>query len=109
MGEPLREAKATANVAITVKVDGNGSRTTDGTERTDLLFGQNGEDTLNGSRANDLLCGGLGNDNLSGGAGDDRLTGGTGADRFSGGSGPDTATDFTPSQGDTKDTTMETF
>lgn len=32
-----------------------------------------------------------------------------GADRFSGGTGTDTATDFTPSQGDTKDNTVETF
>jgi hypothetical protein len=87
---------ATGNVvALTVKVDGNGSRTTNGTAGTDLLFGQNGDDTLNGLEKNDLLCGGRGND---------RLTGGTGADHFGGGSGTDTATDFNnpAGQGDTQ-------
>ena len=64
------------------------------------LLGQNGDDTLSGLGGNDLLCGARGND---------RLTGGTEADRFKGGSGTDTATDFTASQGDTKDNTVEAF
>ena len=34
------------------------------------------------------------------------LTGGLGADIFSGGPGTDTATDLTPSQGDTQDGTI---
>ena len=89
-----------------MKVDGNGSRATNGTagteQRTDLLFGQNGNDTLNGMDGNDLLCGGRGNDTLNGAAGDDTMGGGLGADRFSGGDGnADTATDFSASQGDT--------
>jgi VCBS repeat-containing protein len=109
------DGEDTGTVNITLKADGNGSKTTDGTGGADMLFGQNGDDTLNGSDKNDLLCGGLGNDKLSGGAGDDtlsggagndRLTGGTGADRFSGGTGTDTATDFNTTQGDTKDNTI---
>jgi Ca2+-binding RTX toxin-like protein len=44
-----------------------------------------------------------------GARGNDRLTGRTEADRFEGGSGTDTATDFTASQGDTKDNTVEAF
>jgi hypothetical protein len=98
---------ATGTVSLTVKVDGNGSRTTTGTTGPDLLFGQNGNDVLNGSGSNDLLCGGRGNDTLNGNAGNDTMGGGQGADRFSGGPGTDRATDFAPSQGDTKDTTTE--
>jgi hypothetical protein len=105
----VSDGVARSNVAITVKVDGNGSKATNGTAGTDLLFGQNGNDVLNGSDGNDLLCGGRGNDALNGGTGDDTMTGGLGADRFSGGSEADTATDFTLSQGDTKDDTTETF
>jgi VCBS repeat-containing protein len=98
------DGEDTGTVDITLKADGNGSKTTNGTPGADILFGQNGNDTLGGGDGNDLLCGGLGDDNLSGGAdndtlyggsGNDRFTGGTGADFFSGGSGTDTATDFT--------------
>jgi hypothetical protein len=103
----VSDGVATADLKLTVKVDGNGSRTTTGTTGPDLLFGQNGNDVLNGSGSNDLLCGGRGNDTLNGNAGNDTMGGGQGADRFSGGPGTDTATDFAPSQGDTKDTTTE--
>jgi Ca2+-binding RTX toxin-like protein len=103
----VSDGMATADLKLTVKVDGNGSRTTNGTTGPDLLFGQNGDDVLNGRAANDLLCGGRGNDTLNGNAGNDTMTGGTGADRFSGGLDTDRATDFTPSQGDTKDNTTE--
>jgi Ca2+-binding RTX toxin-like protein len=58
-----------------------------------MIFARKGSDTVSAQGANDLMCGGNGND---------RLTGGLGADRFGGGSGTDTATDFDPSQGDTK-------
>jgi Ca2+-binding RTX toxin-like protein len=62
------------------------------------------------SGSNDLLCGGRGNDTLNGSAGDDTMGGGQGADHFRGGAGDaDEATDFAPSQRDTKDTTVETF
>jgi Ca2+-binding RTX toxin-like protein len=103
----VSDGVATADLKLTVKVDGNGSRTTTGTTGPDLLFGQNGNDVLNGSGSNDLLCGGRGNDTLNGNAGNDTMGGGQGADLFSGGPGTDTATDFAPSQGDTKDTTTE--
>ena len=43
---------------------------------------------------------------MTGGSGNDTLTGGAGPDSFSGGPGTDVATDFTPSQGDTKDGTI---
>jgi subtilisin-like proprotein convertase family protein len=98
----------TSDLKLTVKADGNGSRTIDGTAGTDLLFGQNGNDVLNGFGSNDLLCGGRGNDTLRGGAGDDTMGGAQGADRFRGGAGEaDEATDFAPSQGDTKDEATE--
>jgi len=111
-------------VTITVRVGGNGNDTLTGVAGADLLLGQNGDDTLNGQDGNDLLCGGSGNDTLSGGGGDDTLsggagndimsgaagndglTGGPGADRFSGGAGTDVATDFTATQGDTRDGTI---
>jgi subtilisin-like proprotein convertase family protein len=99
------EDEGTVNVSVIV--DGNGSKTTDGTGGADMIFGQNGNDVLNGSGSNDLLCGGRGNDTLNGNAGNDTMGGGQGADSFSGGDGTDRATDFTPSQGDTKDTTTE--
>lgn len=98
----VSDGQNTGKVEVTLKVDGNGSRTTNGTEgtdlRTDLLFGQNGNDALNGLDGKDLLCGGRGNDNL---------TGGDDADHFGGGHGTDTATDFSP--GDSEDGTIENF
>jgi VCBS repeat-containing protein len=93
----------TSTVALTLKAGGNSNDTLAGTSPTntlsgtDILLGQNGDDTLRGMGGKDLLCGGRGNDRLSGGAG---------ADRFEGGPGTDRATDFTPSQGDTKDATI---
>jgi Ca2+-binding RTX toxin-like protein len=72
----------------------------------DALSGSTGDDTLDGGDDNDTLQGGNGNDNLRGGNGNDTLTGGMGADAFSGGAGADTVTDFTASQGDTKDSTI---
>jgi subtilisin-like proprotein convertase family protein len=92
--------KATGKVAFTLQAGGNSNDTLTGSSATDILLGQNGDDTLSGLGGNDLMCGARGND---------RLTGGLGADRFEGGSGNDRATDFTPSQGDTKDNTVETF
>jgi subtilisin-like proprotein convertase family protein len=100
------DGKDKGTLNITLNADGNGSKTTNGTEGTDMIFGQNGNDVLNGSGSNDLLCGGRGNDTLNGVAGDDTLGGGLGADRFSGGTGTDTATDFNASQGDTSDNTI---
>jgi VCBS repeat-containing protein len=93
---------AMGTVIVTVIVDANGSRTTNGTAGTDMIFGQNGDDTLNGLDGNDLLCGGRGNDNLTGG-----VTGVEDADHFGGGKCTDVVTDFTPSQGNTKDNTTE--
>jgi VCBS repeat-containing protein len=104
------DGEDTGTVDISLKADGNGSRTTNGTADADMIVGQNGNDVLNGLGANDLLCGGRGNDTLNGGADDDTMGDGQGADRFRGDAGDaDTATDFTPSQGDTKDNTVETF
>ena len=84
-------------------------------EGVDVLDGSNGQDTLYGGPGRDVLRGGKGDDRLSGGEGEDELygeegadtmSGGSGGDRFSGGSGIDTATDFNPTQGDTKDSTI---
>jgi dipeptidyl aminopeptidase/acylaminoacyl peptidase len=98
----VSDGEDTGTLEITLKADGNGSRTTNGTAGADILFGQNGNDVLNGLDGNDLFCGGLGNDTLSGAAGDDTMSGGLGADRFRGGAGTDRATDFNAAQGDTK-------
>ncbi|MEO7912137.1 MAG: hypothetical protein ABIV47_21040 [Roseiflexaceae bacterium] len=46
------------------------------------------------------------NDVLRGEKGNDRLTGGLRADAFSAGAGTDIATDFTPSQGAIKDSSI---
>jgi VCBS repeat-containing protein len=93
----VSDGTASSTVPITVQAGGNGGNTLTGTPGADLLLGQNGTDTLSGLAGNDVLCGGRG---------DDTLTGGLGADFFSGGAGTDTATDFTPSQGDTKDSSI---
>jgi hypothetical protein len=85
---------------------GNGNDLICGGAGTDTLDGGNGADTLDGGDDNDILRGGSGDDILRGGNGNDTLTGGMGADVFSGGAGTDTATDFTPSQGDTQDGTI---
>jgi large repetitive protein len=85
---------------------GNGIDTISGGAGDDTIDGGNGDDILKGEAGNDILRGGAGNDRLEGGDNDDKLTGGMGADFFSGGPGTDTATDFTPSQGDTMDSTI---
>jgi Ca2+-binding RTX toxin-like protein len=85
---------------------GNGNDTLNGEDGNDILSGGNGNDVLNGGSGNDILDGGNGNDILHGNPGSDKLTGGSGADFFSGGADSDTATDFTPSQGDTTDGTI---
>ncbi len=115
----------TTTLPVTVFVGTDKNETLNGTGGTDLMFGLSGRNTLNGLGSIDLLCGGnaddtlnggdgadtlggnRGNDKLYGGPGDDTLTGGRGADFFSGGEGTDTATDFTPSQCDKQDGTVE--
>jgi Ca2+-binding RTX toxin-like protein len=129
----LSDGKTTVPVVITVVVGSDNSETLNGTSGTDMMFGLGGQNTINGNAGNDLLCGGNGNDTISGGpgsdiidgqngddtisggdgndilrggSGNDTLTGGAGADFFSGGSGADTATDFSRTQGDTRDGTI---
>ncbi|MFN8466049.1 MAG: CSLREA domain-containing protein [Caldilineaceae bacterium] len=115
----------TTNLVVTVIVGTDKNETLTGTGGTDLIFGLNGRNTLNGLGGNDLLCGGNADDTLKGGegndtlygnrgadklygeGGNDTLTGGRGGDFFSGGQGTDTATDFTPSQCDRHDGTVE--
>jgi hypothetical protein len=67
----------TATVKITVVVGTDKKETLNGTGDADMIFGRNGDDTTNAGNNNDLVCG-----------------------------GNDTATDYTPSQGDTKDATI---
>ena len=106
----------TTNLVVTVIVGTDKNETLNGTSGADLIFGLLGRNTINGLGSSDLLCGGNGVDTLNGGEGDDTLygnrgddtlTGGPGVDFFSGGQGCDTVTDFTPGQGDTKDSTVE--
>jgi Ca2+-binding RTX toxin-like protein len=105
----------TATATIRVLVGTDKKETLTGAAGADLIFGLAGDDTINGGggydlisgdKGNDTLIGGDGNDTLIGGDGNDKLTGGLGADAFSGGAGKDTATDLTPSQGDTQDGTI---
>jgi Ca2+-binding RTX toxin-like protein len=86
---------------------GNGGGTINGGDDDDTIDGGGGDDILKGQDGNDILIGGNGKDTLEGGNGDDIMTGGSGADSFNGGPGTDTATDFTPSQGDTKNGSVE--
>ncbi len=110
------DGTSTTTLVVTVIVGTDGNETINGTAGTDMIFGLLGRNTINGLGSNDLLCGGNGVDTLNGGdggdtlvgnRGDDTLTGDAGPDYFSGGQGTDTATDFTPSQGDSKDSTVE--
>ena len=73
-----------------------------GSNGDDLICAQGGNDTLRGDNGNDSLVGGEGMDRLDGGNGNDTLLGGPGADAFIGGRGIDTATDASPSEGDTQ-------
>jgi VCBS repeat-containing protein len=107
------DGQDSGTVTVTVKVGGGGKDSLTGGDGADLLLAQSNNDTLSGRDGNDLLCGDSGGDTLSGGDGDDslgggsgtdRLTGGSGADHFSGGSGTDTATDYSATEGDTRDT-----
>ncbi|EWG15227.1 hemolysin-type calcium binding domain-containing protein [Xylella fastidiosa Mul-MD] len=70
----------------------------EGSDATDLLFGDaganllrggGGDDLLSGGDGDDTLEGGVGNDTLYGGAGDDVLDGGEGSNRLEGGAGND--------------------
>jgi hypothetical protein len=88
---------------------GGGVDALDGANGSDALFGAQGKDLLRGANGGDRLLGGGDDDRLFGEKGADRLGGGSGADRFSGGTGQDVALDFSPSQGDTRDTTLEAF
>ncbi|MGH8521241.1 MAG: hypothetical protein ACREU9_07480 [Gammaproteobacteria bacterium] len=120
----VSDGELTTTLVVTVKIGTNMNDTLIGTSGPDMLFGVNGTDILTGLADNDLLCGGNGDDTLNGNGGadalnggngndilnggdeNDTLTGGLGADSFRGGAGTDTATDFTPSQGDTQDGTI---
>jgi uncharacterized repeat protein (TIGR01451 family) len=98
----------------------NGSRSADvivGTSGRDEIEAKGGDDTIcagdgkdevEGGDGNDTIFGEGGNDELEGGDGNDTITGGLGADKFKGDSGRDRATDYTPSQGDTK-SSIENF
>ncbi|HEY9643211.1 MAG TPA: calcium-binding protein [Coleofasciculaceae cyanobacterium] len=55
----------------------------------DFLFGGAGDDTLNGGKDKDFLFGGAGDDTLNGDEGNDRLFGGAGSDSLDGGLGND--------------------
>lgn len=126
----LNDGVSIIPLVITVKVGTNKTNILNGGEGIDMLFGNKKADILNGEGGDDLLCGGNGADNLNGGdgndildggkgndrldggagndilrgnAGGDRLTGGAGADLFSGGPGNDIMIDFTPADGDVKD------
>jgi Ca2+-binding RTX toxin-like protein len=129
----LSDGTVTVPVVVTVVVGSDKNETLAGTDGTDMIFGLSGQNTIDGGAGNDLICGGSSNDTLGGGAGediidggkgndtitggdgtdilrgasgDDVLAGGAGADRFSGGAGTDTVTDFSATQGDSKDSTI---
>ena len=65
-----------------------GKDTITGSDRIDLMLGQNGKDHISGGKGADLIDGGRGNDTLTGGQGADAFY-------FEAGSGTDKITDFT--------------
>lgn len=71
---------------------GNGAGTIDGGNGNDLITGGSGSDTVSGGAGNDTIYGNDGMDTLSGGAGDDVINGGKGSDRISGDEGNDSLT-----------------
>lgn len=60
-----------------------------GTNKDDIIYGEEGNDTINGLNGDDEIYGGQGNDKLIGGNGDDYLDGGVMNDLLSGGQGDD--------------------
>ncbi|MGY0332052.1 calcium-binding protein [Xylella fastidiosa subsp. fastidiosa] len=75
-----RQALADAGIPL---IAGNA----EGSDATDLLFGDAGANLLRGGGGDDLLSGGDGDDTLEGGAGNDTLYGGDGDDVLDGGMG----------------------
>jgi Ca2+-binding RTX toxin-like protein len=80
-------------------IDGSGSDTISGTNKSDYIDGGLGNDVVDGGNGNDVIVGGEGNDSLDGnngvdtlfgGNGNDIMVGGTGADILYGGAGDDT-------------------
>lgn len=69
-----------------------------GDNKSNVLYGRDGDDLLYGRGGNDTLVGGNDRDKLYGGAGDDVLNGGLGRDTLDGGSGLDVAA-FTAATG----------
>jgi serralysin len=83
--------------AATIR-DGNAGRFIDGTDGSDVIYGNGGNDNIEGGDGHDVIYGGSGNDFLAGdfdndrlygGAGDDRLMGGWDNDLLNGGAGAD--------------------
>ena len=70
----------------------------------DEVFGGDGNDIIRGNRGDDLLSGGAGRDTLEGGVGDDILMGVTGRDTLKGGAGNDI---FVFGNGDGRDTIVD--
>ena len=60
-----------------------------GSDKDEVLIGDNSDDTLQGNAGDDALVGGQGSDTLEGGEGDDLLLGGQGNDNLTGGLGSD--------------------
>ena len=85
--------KQQLNPWMAVTLYGSGIENVDGTQRDDVIVGNDlnnrlsgngGNDLLDGANGMDYLLGGDGNDNMYGGNGIDWLDGGTGRDRLSG-------------------------
>ena len=81
---------------------GPGNEEISGGGGNDWVDAGDGRNSVEGNAGHDRLTTGSGNDQLEGNGGNDTLTGGAGADKFLGGDGTDTATDFRPTEGDTK-------
>jgi Ca2+-binding RTX toxin-like protein len=66
-----------------------GTKTINGGNGDDFIYGADGSDSVNGGSGNDSIHGSSGSDTLDGGLGNDELFGGTGNDLISGGLGND--------------------
>ena len=72
-----------------VMIGDNASNIMTGLDGSDVMIGWDGDDGMSGGNRSDQLIGDEGDDKISGGDGSDEIIGGSGSDRISGGNGAD--------------------
>ena len=79
----------TTTIAVTDVIENGPLNPIEGTDRSDFLFGSNGDDEINAGRGSDIIFARDGNDVVDAGLGDDFVDGGSGNDFIFGGQGRD--------------------